>query len=205
MPPTRQARPANWISRPAQVRALESPRRQEIVDTLAALGPSSVGALAEHLGRPADTLYFHVRKLLKVGLIREAEQRKSGRHEWAVYALPRPSPAIRYDTVPARSVQRVVAGAVRQSLREFNRAFGLPGVRLGGGDRNVWGGRTKGWLSPEEVVEVNRLLEKLSSLVQGKGPGAGRALHSLAWVFTPAAPVRRAKPKPDGDTPNPGE
>src|SRR5436190_2021792 len=130
-------RAAGGLSSPAQVRALESPRRQEIVDALAALGASSVAELADHLGRPADSLYFHVRKLLKVGVIRELELRKSGRHEWAVYALHTRSARVRYDGAPARSIQRVVAGAVRQSLREFNRGFAVPGIRLSGKRRNL--------------------------------------------------------------------
>lgn len=57
---------------PAQVRLLSSPVRQEMVDTLAALGgEAGVANLADQLGRPADGLYYHLRALVLGGLVEE--------------------------------------------------------------------------------------------------------------------------------------
>jgi len=178
--------PVFWVRQPKQVRALESPMRQEIVDALAVLGPSSITDLAEHLGRAADSLYFHVKKLVKVGLVQEVEKQREGRHTWAIYALPSRSIRLVYDSSPTRSVQKVVAGALRLSLREFGRALKQGGHRLSGSQRNVWGARNKGWLSPEDCTEVNDLLERLVQILKRHGPGPGRTVHSLAWVFSPA-------------------
>jgi DNA-binding transcriptional ArsR family regulator len=182
-----------WIKLPAQIRALESPSRQEIIDALGALGPSSIGELAEYLGRAPDSLYFHVKKLVKVRLVQELEQRSQGRHEWTIYALSGRSARIVYDPKLRTSIQRIVAGALRLSLREFQQATVQRGVRLRGARRNVWGGRTKGWLGAGDLAEVNRLLEQLTQIMCRNGPGEGRSVHSLAWVLSPAQ--MRARPK----------
>jgi hypothetical protein len=159
--------------------------RQEIVDGITALGPCSIADLAEHLGRAADSLYFHVRKLVRVGLVQEIEKRQVGRHTWAIYAIPGRAVRIKYDVALTNSIRRIVAGAMRLSLREFNQAFEQSEIRLFGERRNVWGGRLKGWLTDDEIAEVNRLLEQLSQVLHGHGPGEGRRVHSLAFVLAP--------------------
>ncbi len=61
---------------PDHVRLLSSPVRQEVVDTLAALGgQASIAAMAEHLGRPADGLYYHMRALVESGLVTSCLER----------------------------------------------------------------------------------------------------------------------------------
>jgi predicted transcriptional regulator len=175
-----------WIAQPAQIRALESPMRQEIVDAITAIGPCSITELSEHLGRAADSLYFHVKKLVKVGLVREIDQVQLGRHVWARFAMAGRSARIKYDPAQLKSIRRIVAGALRLSLREFDQGLAQDGVRLHGERRNVWGGRIKGWLGGDDVAEVNRLLELLIQVFHRHGPGRGRQVHSLAWVLTPA-------------------
>lgn len=205
---------AFWISRPSQIRALESPTRQEIVDALAVLGPSSIADLAGHLGRAADSLYFHVRRLVKVGIVRELEPRGQGRHQAAVYTLPGHSVRIRYDRKAGESIRRVIAGALRLSLREFGRAFKHTKARLTGERRNLWGARLKGWLNDDDVAEVNALLERLAQIMLRGPSGEGRTLHSLAWVLSPAqnrekrprAKARkRKKPQASRNHANPGD
>jgi DNA-binding transcriptional ArsR family regulator len=182
-----------WITQPAQIRALESPMRQEIVDAITALGPCSITDLAEHLGRAADSLYFHVKKLMKVGLVQEIDKGRLGRHVWARYAMQGRSARIKYELAHRKSIQRIVAGALRLSLREFNEAFEQKGACLQGKWRNLWGARLKGWVSVQDIVEVNRLLERLVQVMHRHGPGEGRQMHSLAWVLTPAQVRHRTK------------
>jgi DNA-binding transcriptional ArsR family regulator len=52
-----------------QMRALAAPTRQEILDILPRMGTVSVAELAAALGRPADSLYYHLRILKNVGLV----------------------------------------------------------------------------------------------------------------------------------------
>src|SRR5262249_14299326 len=71
----------------AQLPALASPARLEIVGALQAHGPLGVRALAAHLTRPMDGLYHHLRVLQRVGVVRVAETRRAGKRDEAVYGL----------------------------------------------------------------------------------------------------------------------
>src|SRR5262245_47733719 len=86
------------------VAALASPVRQEIIDTLEALGGATIAELAGALGRPADGLYYHVRRLVRAGLL-------VGAGSPEVYRTPR---TLRLDyrrDVPA--IRRVIASMLR--------------------------------------------------------------------------------------------
>ena len=72
----------------AQFKALTSPARGEILDIVSLMGSLSIADMAEYLGKPIDSLYYHVRKLVKVGLLVEKVKRKSKRQMEAVYDLP---------------------------------------------------------------------------------------------------------------------
>ncbi|MCC6782318.1 MAG: helix-turn-helix transcriptional regulator [Planctomycetes bacterium] len=189
---TRPRREFVGITRPAQLKALASPLRQELVDVLESAGPSSVAELGERLGRAADSLYFHLRVLVKVGLVVETERRQVGRHAFAVYDLVgRP---LRIDRELARRVDlsAVVAGILRLAARDYRRGLGGSGAVASGPSRNHWGGRARGWLDARGLARVNELLEELNELVRSGQPGKGRQPVALAWVLapTPARPTR---------------
>lgn len=179
----------------AALAALVSPVRQEIVDALEAAGAMSMAELAERIGRPADALYFHVRRLVRVGLVVERAPLKAGRHVKAIYDLPGRPMRIRYDPAMNRqNLARVVAAAQRIGLRDFTRAVS-DSQELGtqrAGHRVVWGGRSKGWLSKSQVREVNRLIEEVQAVFREGRPGRGRQAVGLSFVLAPCAPPRRA-------------
>lgn len=182
-----------WITDPAQIRALESPMRQEIVDAISAIGPCSINELGASLGRAADSLYFHVRKLVKVRLVHEVDSRKEGRHEAAIYAMTGRTARIVYSSAMKKSISKVVSGALRLSLREFNLGMTQKNPSFSGPYRSLWGGRTKGWLTMDDLAEVNRLLEQLSQIMSRNEPGHDRQVYSLGWVLAPAQVRPRAQ------------
>lgn len=184
----RASREEYWITRGAQVRALISPVRQEIVDALESAGPCTMARLGELLGRPADGLYFHIRRLVKVGLIVERAPRREGRHVSAVYDLPGRPVRLRYGApATARDLSGVVAAALRMGTREF--AAGIrEHLRGGGGERpaGLWGARAKGWLTDAEVRRVEELLTEAMQVVRRGAPRAGAGPVSLSFVLAPA-------------------
>lgn len=180
------------VRRPAQVRALASPARQEIVDALVAAGPCSIAELAAHTGRAPDSLYHHIRILRKTGLILEREARKSGRHVAAVYDLPARPVFIRYADAQPRALAKVVASALRLGLRDFHAALGEPGTVPDGPARNLWGGRVKGWVGPDELAEVNALLARLYELIHSGAPGPGRRPQTFSFALAPVEPSPRS-------------
>lgn len=179
------------IETPAAVRALCSPIRQEIVDAVVAAGPCTIAALGRHLGRAPDSLYFHVRRLLAVGLLVEREAERHGRHVSAVYDVPGRPIRIAYEgrlAKPAgrRSINSVVQGAIRLGARDFARAVERGHGKASGPGRDLWGGRAKGWVGEAELAELCELVERASKILHGGRPGKGRKAVSFTFVLAPA-------------------
>jgi DNA-binding transcriptional ArsR family regulator len=180
---------------PAQIRLLSSAVRQEIVDTIAALGgEASIAALAEELGRPADGLYYHLRKLAAGGLVDEVADGDELRYRLAgAGSAPL---RLAYDLGPGGNGAEL-AGFARSLLqiaeRDFAQALARPGTVTEGPRRALWASRNKGWLSDRDLVEVNALLERLSELTSQPRAAGRDQLASCAFVLAPvsARPKRR--------------
>lgn len=181
-----------------QVGALASPVRQEIVDTLEALGGEApVATLAAQLGRPSDGLYYHLRLLVRAGLLEELADDGDGRR---YRTAGRRGARLRLQYLPgatpnARAVESVAAGMLRIARRDFGAAIRREETAVKGPGRTLWASRTKGWVGPAELEAVNGLLEKLIELLR-RGPSpARRQLLSLTWVVAPvvARAARRGR------------
>ncbi|MCB2057224.1 MAG: helix-turn-helix transcriptional regulator [Novosphingobium sp.] len=55
----------------AQLRAVVSTVRHDILDQVSAFGPLAVSDIADLLGASASSLYYHIEQLLAVGLLVE--------------------------------------------------------------------------------------------------------------------------------------
>lgn len=184
-----KARPAGdrgWIRSASQVRALVSPARQEIVDALDAAGPCSVSMLASLIGRAPDGLYFHLRRLVSCGLIKETGRTQQGRHAWALYDVAERPVRLDYDALPADSVAAVIAAAMRLGMRDFKRAVRKGGVTVRGNARDLWGARIKGWITPHNIRRINEVLNELRDLMHNRGPAKGTKAMSISFILAPA-------------------
>jgi DNA-binding transcriptional ArsR family regulator len=194
--PTARRRPDFPLRETRQIRALRSPARQEIVDGLQALGPSSIAELGASLGRAPDSLYYHVRALERVGLIVESGARRSGARTELLYDTPGRL-VLDYEPRTAaerRALVQLTRSVLRIAERDLNRAIDEGRARYSqSGDRNAWCARVKGWLAPRELAALRKHLEAASRLlVRGrKRPGA--ELHSLAFALAPLAPSTRGR------------
>src|SRR5215831_10771410 len=155
------------ITRHDQLATIVSPLRQEILDVMARLGVASLAEVAAILGRPADGLYYHVRALLRVGLLRPAGSRRTGgraggRSETLVRAAASEF-ALQYAGSPpkeARAATAIVGSMMRLGTRDFRRGLLGPGNVLNGPGREVWALRSTGWLSRKEIAGVNRRIRE---------------------------------------------
>lgn len=176
----------------AHLRALASTVRQDIVDTLQALGAASVPEVAAHMDRASDSLYYHVRALLKAGLIRRLpEDRRSGRHREAVYTMAGADERLRLSYQPGRNpnaqaLSELVGHMLRASQREFDAAITDADCVVAGPRRELWAGRTKGWLSAQELERCNALLSELSGLLSSLRTPERDRLFCLQFMLTPA-------------------
>ena len=71
------------VDDPAVVVALYDPLRYRIFRLLQA--PRTVAELGDAIGMPPNRLYYHVRRLVECGLVRQVDARASGRHTERVY------------------------------------------------------------------------------------------------------------------------
>jgi len=189
------------ITRHDQLATIVSPVRQEILDVMARLGVASLAEIAAILGRPADGLYYHVRALLRVGLLQPAGLRRAGggaggRSEALVRAAASEF-ALQYAGSPpkeARAATAIVGSMLRLGTRDFRRGLLDPGNVLNGPGREVWALRSTGWLSRAEVAGVNRRIRALNQAVRVPGQGKGKRLYAVTILLTPLdrKPRRRA-------------
>jgi len=192
------------VADPAQIRLLRSPVRQELLDTLAALGgEAGVAALSEQLGRPADGLYYHLGALVRGGLVLEMERPPGDDRRFRLAGEGSGPFRLAYDLGPqgnVRELEAFVRGLLQIAARDFDDAVLAESVLVNGPRRELWASRNKGWLSPDDIGEVNALLERLSALTsQPKSPMRTR-LMSCAFVLTPIDP--RAKRRSPSLKPN---
>jgi DNA-binding transcriptional ArsR family regulator len=174
------------VRRIPQLAALAAAARQEIVDVLEQMGTVSVSELADALGRPADALYFHLRTLVRVGLVRQAGYRRRPGGKEALYRTARPVLQLRYEPANAgnrRAVSRIVGSMLRLANRDFQRSFRAGQVVVSGAHRELWAWRKVGRLSPEQLRRLNR---RVLGLVRDMSAARrGGRLYAVTLVLTP--------------------
>jgi DNA-binding transcriptional ArsR family regulator len=181
------------IAKPDATRVLASATRQEIVDALSSAGPCSVVRLATLLGRRPDALYFHLRALERVGLVRQQPEPGSDGNGGAIYELPGSAVRLDYAAAPRADLARVVRHALKLSLREFEREC-LAERPIGqGGGRTLWGGRVMGWVNKAELARINALIEELHSVLRKGRPGPNRRAISLGFLLAPSGFGERSR------------
>lgn len=188
------------ISRPDQLAAIASPVRQEIVDVLAGMPGAPVSAIAVALGRPADALYYHLRELVRVGLVAPSGRGRGRRRPEALYRTVAPVLTVAYDSAPRANVERVsraIAAMLRLGTRDFRRAFSSGDVVVSGPGRELWAGRLTGWLDGTDIARVNRLLKRIPRILHGSRAGSGRRLFAVTYILVPLdrRPRRQKEPR----------
>lgn len=186
----------HYIEKADQLELLASPVRQDILDSLESMGPSSVSELALAVGLSADSLYYHVKKLAAAELIVERGTRPSDRRDESVYSLPSSRIRLRYDPKhpeQARAAGKIVNAMLRTGGRDFQAGLNSDRAVADGAQRNLWGARLKGWLDAGQLRKVNNLLEQLHDVFNASAANPDKTLCALTWSMAPveAKPVRR--------------
>ena len=176
------------ISRPAQIRALASAARQDIIDAVVAIGPASAPEIALALGRRPDALYYHLRVLTRVGLLRTEGVASGAARAAARYDVPGRPMSIRYDLsdrASALALTNVTASMLRSAGRGFARATTRRSTRVGGPQRELWAARTRGWLTRDQLEEVNRIMSRLIQLLSSGTPPEDACAYEVTFVLSP--------------------
>lgn len=176
-----------WIMEPAQLAAMASARRQDIVDRLAATGPLSVKELAAQIGARPPALYHHIERLLAVRLIEDAGTRTLNRKREQLYAARAPRMRMARALAEGRHpalMEAIVASLTRQMDRDFQAAGRSPARRAEGTQRNFGFFRLMGRPDAAGVARINACLAEVAEILwEAEDPGAD--LICLSWVLAP--------------------
>lgn len=189
------------VEKPREIALLAAPARQELIDTLEALGgEASVATLAAQLGRPADGLYYHLRLLLRGGLLDELPDEGDGRR-YRTKAEQGARLQLRYRggrNAGAAAMEKVGASMLRIASRDFASALREGDVVTDGPEREICASRTKGWVDSKDLAEINRLLGRALQLLHKPRSAARDKLIAVTVVIAPL-PVKPSRRGQDED------
>lgn len=179
-------RPVHVIASKRQLAALAAAARQELVDVLSEMGVVSVAELAAALDRPADALYFHLRALVRAGLVKCVRYRKRNGRSEALYRTFAPQLQLRYEprrTANREAISAIVASMLRLGTRDFSRALGAGNVAVSGPRRELWALRKAGRISSGQLTNLNRRIQALADCMSAQSQ-KGR-LYAVTILLTP--------------------
>lgn len=168
-----------------QMRIYASPVRQRLVACLRARGSASIAEVASDLDRRPDTLYHHVRLLLRCGLIVKSGERIAGKNREAIYAPIAHHFSADVDAVDPdylREFGRLVRGVLADSAAHHERAFRERSER-----EKILFETVNVRLRPGQVAELNR---QIADLVRKARDEADREGDRQLFAFL-SCPVRK--------------
>ena len=178
------------IRRAEQLVALASPVRCRIVDTLSAGGPSSVRQIAARLGRKPESLYYHIRALVDVGLVISKGKRRVGRRAEAVYQLVAPRLIIdprQRTTAYADALAETCATLLRLTARNYRATIDRGDFVLDGARRNLMVRRYIARLDRAGLARLNRHLDGIAALSEDHKDARAAETFGLTLVLTQLA------------------
>ena len=171
-----------------QRKAFVSPLRIELIECLLRSGPSSVAELGEMLGRAPDSLYYHVRLLLKAEILRESSSRPLGVHGEAIYEAVASSFLTHCDPESPESVdtERASLGALlRLTERTYSRALERKTLRTHGKRRELDALRIRVNLDAEARAELNKRVDELFEFLRDASSATGGRATCVTLVHCP--------------------
>ena len=179
------------LENPEQIRALRTSVRQEIVRTLGRTGPAGVKELAELLGRPPASLYYHVHELEDAGILRRTGTRPAGRREEGVYELAAERVVINR-TKSSKAFMSALDDLHRSTLRAAEREISraLEAMRRDPSDRDdaVTLLRMSGRLSPSDLKKARRMLTDLVAFMDDRDDPKATATYSVTVAMARLEP-----------------
>lgn len=164
--------PSLVVEDPRQRRALASPLRLELVGQFTGGEPMSIAELAERMGRSATSLYHHVRKLERVGLLRQVGERVESGRPKAVYLPVARSFRLGADPTDAgarRDILKTLATAFRMAHSELDEALQDPDRDHEGPAREVYATRLHARLTPDALAQLNEHIDAMMALLLDQG------------------------------------
>lgn len=177
---------------------LVAPVRLEIVEAMRMIAPCSIAELASALDRPADTLYRHIAKLVRAGMVVESGKRRSGRRYEQVYDLVADDFAIAPQGSNGRAANKAFNDTLQSILKIASRtardSSAAGQFSNEATQRNLIGTIEHAWLTPEEFNEVRDRMRAIKAFMDArKARPATDGASRLYMTVTMALPVTRKR------------
>ena len=172
------------VTTPAQLRALASPVRSQIMDILRQGKEMSVSELASLVGASGSATHYQVDRLVEVGLVVCSGKRRVGPRSEAVYRSVSTRiqiPARRESPEYMEALLALVTTALRKVEREIVEAH-----RAKSGSQDSPAVRVverKGYVKPEDLPRLYALLKEAADLIKQEGTASEDirlGLHAFA-------------------------
>lgn len=166
-----------------QIQALAHPIRQEVLRELSS-GPMTNKQLASSLDIAPGRLHFHVKELVKAGLIELVQEIPRGGVVEKYYRSTAMSFRLDFILDPSDNAPKTLIDALLDSARH---AFVRAASAAGGMPKDTELLQQESMLSREQAAEVRRilqsLLEKMRSEAQGPSDDDSRHRYTFTGVF----------------------
>ncbi len=176
------------VSTVAQMEALASPIRHQVHLAMEMLGPCSVNELAERMGRVPETLYYHVRRLEKVGILVKVGTRDAGTREEAIYQLK--AKRLRVDPRQAspRFIKAMAKGCgalLRYAERTFVAALRKDATIRTGKASELRIRQVSVRLTQKSLIEVNARLDELQAVIDEADSSEETTMYAFTVCVAP--------------------
>lgn len=183
----------------SEVRAIASPTRHAIYKVIQSQGEASVREIAAQLGRHPSSLYKQIDQLEEAGVIREVGTRATGKRDARVFSAEKMW--IKYEPDDPELIDALnafVQAELRNAGRKIADAFEEGTAVTSGKGRDTYFASMFGWLTKEELAELNDLLDEVTALMQGKARRPGTTLvATLPMLFPLPLKSRAIEPDPE--------
>jgi len=194
--------PIHLITTPKAWAVYIAPVRLEIVESMRMVAPCSIAELAAATDRPADTLYRHVEKLRKAGIVVEAGVRRAGRRFEQVFDLAGDDFRPQFRDSSARAANKMFELSTKSIakilLRTTRDAAAAEQIVYSPEERNASVKFEHAWLTPEEFAQLRELFVGVKRFMDArKGRREGR-LYLAAFAAVPVHRKRSARAVAEG-------
>lgn len=176
-----------------QKAAISSPIRMEILGHFTSPEGMSIAEIAERMGRPPATLYYHFGILEDAGLLVRAGKRPGTKKSETLYepvASRFEFPVARDPESEADAAVKAMSMAFRMAERDLEAALVSPDSRKAGKYRNVLAGRLHCRTTRDTLAEINTHLDAIQKILEREGrrtklPPDADEYFSLTFALLP--------------------
>jgi DNA-binding transcriptional ArsR family regulator len=191
-------RPAiHHITTPKAWAVYIAPARLELVETMRMLAPCSIAEIAAAIDRPADTLYRHIEKLRKIGVVTEAWVRRSGRRFEQVFDLAGDDFRPHFRDTSPRTTNKMFGDATKSIakilLRTTRDATAAEQIVFEPSKRNAFAKFEHAWLSQAEVEQLGEMFLAIKRFMDARKSRREGRLYLAAFAAVPVHRKRRAR------------